>query len=97
MPIAHFLFRMTPIAKRPGLAEPAPAQLDLTGDLGNRGLDRVPGIIQDHHRALDDDGAGRFKGEGDWRCGGFFGHVGNIVDSGQGSGLAPGGPLTTDH
>jgi hypothetical protein len=57
------------------LAEPAPAQLDLTGDLGNRGFDRVPGIVQDHHRALDDDGAGGFKRERDGLRRRFFGHA----------------------
>jgi len=63
---------MTPIAKRPVLTESATAELDLTGNLGYRGLDRISGVVQDHDRALDDDGAGGLEGQGD---GGFFGHA----------------------
>src|SRR5688500_19502579 len=70
---------MAPIAERTILAEPAAAQLDLTGNLGHRGHYRVAGVVQDQHRTLDDDGAGGLEGKGDGGGGdGVVGHAGNI-------------------
>jgi hypothetical protein len=63
---------MTPIAKRPVLTESAPAEFDLTGNLGYGGLDRISGVVQDQNRPLDDDGAGGLEGQGD---GGSFEHA----------------------
>ena len=70
---------MTPITKRSILAEPTAAQLDLARNLGDRRLDRVPGIVQDDDRTLNNDGTGGFQRQGDGGGGeGFFRHAKNI-------------------
>ena len=76
---------MTPVAEWSVLTESAPAELDLAGNVGHGRLDRVPSVIQDHDRALDDDGAGGFKRQGDELGGGVFGHNGKWAEGRQGA------------
>jgi hypothetical protein len=73
--LATLSFRMASITEWSILAESAATELDLPRNLGNRGLDRVAGVVQDYHRALDDDGAGGFKRERDGLRRRFFGHA----------------------
>ena len=54
---------MASVAKRPVLREPAAAKLDLAGDLGGRRLDRISGVVQNHHGPLDDDRSRRLQGD----------------------------------
>jgi len=56
---------MTPIAKRPILAESTTAELDLSRNLGRRGLDDVTGVVADDDRAFDHDRPGGLEGDGD--------------------------------
>jgi hypothetical protein len=70
---------MTPVAERSILTEPAPAELDLTGDLGYGGLDWIAGVVQDEDRTLNNDRTRGLERERDGRgSDGFVGHAKNI-------------------
>ena len=76
---------MTSITEGSVFAEPAPAELDLTGDLGHGGLDWIAGVVQDEDRTLDNDRTRGLERERDGSGGGFFGHAGKWAEGRSGA------------